>query len=167
VFASSSREFLVRRDGDGKAENVGRMKSTIALFVALLSIATAASRAYAADATQTIPAFLAQSAYDWNHGRLDAFMTGYENSPNTEYISSKTVIHGYANIRARYAAHYHGGMGTLSFSDLAIQPLGSDYAVVVAHWHLAMTDGTHPTGIFSLVVHRSPTGWHIVADHTP
>jgi ketosteroid isomerase-like protein len=144
------------------------MKTTFARLGAIFALTTfAAAPAQATTAISAIPALLAHSADAWNHGDLDAFMTSYENSPATEYISAKTVIHGYANIRAHYAAHYGNGMGTLTFSGLSVMPLGSDYAVVVAHWHLAMASGAHPTGIFSLVLHRSPGGWHIVADHSP
>jgi ketosteroid isomerase-like protein len=144
------------------------MKKTLALFGTLFAFTTLATRPVeAAATTSAIPALLARSADAWNHGKLDAFMTSYEDAPTTEYIGSKTVIHGYANIRAHYAAHYHGGMGTLTFSGLSVMPLGTDYAVVVAHWHLALAGGAHPTGIFSLVLHRSTSGWHIVADHSP
>jgi hypothetical protein len=138
-------------------------RSTCVLLFVVLAVQPAVAKS-----DDGITRFLTQSAYDWNHGKLDAFMRGYENAPTTLYVSSKTVIHGYAAIRAHYAAHYGAsGMGALSFSDLSKRMLGADYAVVVARWHLAMTDGTHPTGLFSLVLHRSPAGWHIIADHTP
>ncbi len=133
----------------------------------LLALAVASFTPALAAGNDGIDAFLNQTAYDWNHGNLDAFMHGYENAPTTLYIGSKTIYHGYAAIRARYASHYGSSMGVLSFSDLTKRMLGPDYAVVVAHWHLAMTNGTHPTGIFSLVLHRSPSGWHIIDDHTP
>ncbi len=137
------------------------------LAVVVVLLAAAAPRAAFSD-DSGIADFLTQSARDWNGGRLDAFMRSYENSPATLYIGSKTVIHGYAAIRAHYASHYgKSHMGVLSFSGLSDRLLGSDYAVVVAHWHLAMTNGTHPTGIFSLVLHRSPAGWRIIDDHTP
>ncbi len=115
-----------------------------------------------------IDAFLHSSAAAWNKGDFDAFMDSYEKAPTTLYISSTKVIRGYAAIRARYAAHYGtSNLGVLSFSDSTKRMLGSDYAIVVAHWHLAMRSGKHPTGIFSLVLHRSPSGWHIIDDHTP
>jgi hypothetical protein len=116
----------------------------------------------------SITAMLAQSAYQWNHGNLEAFMRGYDDSPSTVYISSKGVIHGYAAIRAHYAAHYgKSGMGVLTFSDLSVRSLGSGYAVIVAHWHLAMSGGAHPTGPFSLLLHRTANGWRIIEDCTP
>jgi len=123
--------------------------------------------ARAADVCTEIGAFMAQSARDWNAGNLDAFMHGYENSPATVYVGAKTIFHGYAAIRGHYASHYGKTMGVLSFSGLDVRSLGPEYAVAVAHWHLAMTDGSHPTGIFSLVLHRSASGWHIVVDHSP
>ena len=125
------------------------------------------SASFASDDATEISALLSQSARYWNAGNLDAFMRSYENSPATAYVSTKTVIHGYANIRAHYAAHYGGGkMGVLSISDLAVRPLGNAYAVVVAHWHIATASGAHPTGIFTLVLHRT-NGWHIITDHSP
>jgi ketosteroid isomerase-like protein len=137
----------------------------VAAFVSTFGdVASASQPATERDMT----ALLTQSAYYWNHGNLDAFMQSYENSPDTAYVNSKTVIHGYANIRAHYAEHYgRSGMGALSFSGLSVRPLGPDYAVVVAHWHLAMRGGAHSTGIFSLVLHRGPSGWRIITDHSP
>jgi ketosteroid isomerase-like protein len=161
------RFFSLWTERQAFCSKYGAMKTTFALLGTLVALTFAPRPAGAVKAIPAISALLERSADAWNHGRLDAFMTSYENAPTTEYISSKTVIHGYANIRAHYAAHYKSGMGTLSFSDLSVMPLGNDYAVVVAHWHLAMAGGAHPTGIFSLVLHRSPGGWHIVADHSP
>ena len=133
----------------------------------------AAARSFPADAgsidtEMAIAHLLETSATYWNQGQLDRFMTSYENSPSTTYVSSKSIIHGYDAIREHYASTYRGGhTGTLSFSDLSTRPLGQDFAVVVARWHLAMHDKSHPSGIFSLVLHRSGSGWHIITDHSP
>jgi hypothetical protein len=139
------------------------------LFAALLIVAGAAPSS-AADPRSGVAALLARSAAAWNRGDLDAFMTSYEDSPQTEYISSKTIVRGYAAIRARYAAHYQPGqMGALRVSDLAVRPLGSEYAVAVARWHVARPPGKggNLSGLFTLVLHRGTSGWHIITDHTP
>jgi ketosteroid isomerase-like protein len=94
-------------------------------------------------------------------------MRGYENSPDTTYVSSRAVIRGYASIRRHYASAYSGAMGRLSIADVSIRMLGADYAVIVARWHLALTNSTRPTGLFTLVLHRSRAGWKIVSDHSP
>jgi len=149
---------------------------TFALIVALATPArafadvssSAAGGAGVADSAAGVTDLLARSARSWNRADLDAFMRSYEDAPDTVYISAKTVIHGYAAIRAHYAAHYgRSGMGVLSFSDLTVRALGGDYAVAFARWHLALPGGTHPTGLFSLVLHRTAAGWRIIADHSP
>ncbi len=142
----------------------------VALVLGLLVLVVAPCSVRAASfdpAVAPIEALLERSAAAWNRGDLTAFMQSYERSPDTVYISSHAVIHGYDAIRAHYATAHPGAMGTLTFSGLAVRPLGAGYAVVVARWHLAMADGTKPTGLFSLVLHRTPAGWKIIADHSP
>jgi ketosteroid isomerase-like protein len=155
---------------------------TLALLVALAAVPSAseadapAARAALAAGTgdaggagaSDVAGLLARSARAWNHGDLTTFMRSYEDAPDTVYVSATSVIRGYAAIRAHYAAHYgRSGMGELSFSDLTVRQLGADHAVAVARWHLALPNGAHPTGLFSLVLHRSAGGWHIVVDHSP
>jgi ketosteroid isomerase-like protein len=148
------------------------MRSMFGVFTFASIVALAATpRAFAdvsSGVTGGVTGLLARSARAWNHGDLATFMRSYEDSPETVYISSTSVIHGYAAIRAHYAAHYGpSGMGELSFSELTVRPLGADYAVAFARWHLALPSGAHPTGLFSLVLHRSAGAWHIIADHSP
>jgi uncharacterized protein (TIGR02246 family) len=146
---------------------------TFVMLVTAIVFAIAASGFQAANAAPesavipTIHALLERSADAWNRGDLATFMRSYEPSPDTVYVSSHAVIHGYANIQSHYASAHPGAMGTLTFSDLAIRPLGADYAVVVARWHLALAGGKKPTGLFSLVLHRSAAGWRIITDHSP
>ena len=138
------------------------------VLVALSFCLRTAEAAATNDATAAIASLLRTSAGYWNDGKLDEFMKSYENSSTTTYVSSKSIIRGYEAIRAHYASTYRGGhTGTLSFSNLSVRPLGDEYAVVVARWHLAMHDGTRPSGIFSLVLHHGSSGWHIITDHSP
>jgi hypothetical protein len=160
---------LLRDDGSvaQRYEEPNMTRRFRVLTAALFAFGVCAGPVAAADGEQTITGLLQRSAHDWNHGNLDAFMRGYEDSPATVYMSRSGVIHGYAAIRAHYATHYGSGMGALSFSDLSVRRLGDDYAVVFAHWHLTMKSGAHPTGNFSLLLHRSAAGWHIIEDYTP
>ena len=57
-------------------------------------------------------------------------------------------------------------MGKLDFSDLNIQVLGPDAALVRGSFHLTMSDGKPPHGMFTLVFRRYPDGWKIIHDHT-
>ncbi len=140
----------------------------VALSVVVLVVSPLVAKAESAQ--NGVAALLAQSSKAWNSGDLDTFMKTYENSPQTVYISSTTIVHGYAAIRARYAGHYTAGkMGSLSVSGLAVRPLGPDYAVASARWHLArsVAKGGNVSGLFTLVLHRGSEGWHIITDHTP
>jgi ketosteroid isomerase-like protein len=112
----------------------------------------------------------------WNRGDITGFMATYEDSPETTFVGTATVNKGWENVLQRYQKGYPNKdvMGTLTFSKLEIRMLpGStgktDYAVVVGHFHLervAKGEGTKDDGIFSLVWHKSSTGWKILLDHT-
>ena len=105
----------------------------------------------------------------WNRGDIPAFMSGYENSPNTTFIGAK-VAKGYAAVLERYKQTYSSKekMGTLRFSDLEVQMLGADYADVIGRFHLDRTKeaGGAADGIFSLLFRKTPAGWKIIVDHT-
>jgi ketosteroid isomerase-like protein len=115
---------------------------------------------------------LQTSAAAWSRGDLAAFMQCYEESPNTEYVKSTGVVEGFPAIRDMYAARYGNGathtMGRLSLEIANYRQLGAAYALVTGRFSLARpkTDGGDATGIFSLVFHRSKSGWHIIYDHT-
>jgi uncharacterized protein (TIGR02246 family) len=103
----------------------------------------------------------------WNRGNIDAFMNGYARSDSTVFVSGDTVARGWQTVRARYKMQYisRAKMGTLTFSDLEIQPLGNDAAVVFGRWETKRVKD-NPHGHFTLVFRRTPDGWRIVHDHT-
>ncbi len=121
----------------------------------------------ALDASGAITALLNRQAADWNRGDLDSFATGYKNSPDILFIG-RTVEHGYAGMLAGYKAHYgtRAAMGTLTFSELAVQPLDERFATATGHFHLERTveGGGNADGFFLLVLERTPSGWKIVRD---
>jgi uncharacterized protein (TIGR02246 family) len=103
----------------------------------------------------------------WNRGNIDAFMNGYARSDSTVFVSGDTVARGWQTVRARYKMQYisRAKMGTLTFSDLEIQPLGNDAAVVLGRWETKRVKDK-PHGHFTLIFRRTPDGWRIVHDHT-
>jgi len=103
----------------------------------------------------------------WNRGDIDNFMNGYARTQNTVFVSGDEVTHGWQPVRDRYFKKYgdRGKMGTLTFSDLEIEQLGSDTAVALGRWELKRaTDNPH--GRFTLIFRHMPDGWRIVHDHT-
>jgi len=105
----------------------------------------------------------------WNHHDLDAFMAGYWNSADLTFFSGAKQTSGWQATLDRYRATYASPgheLGTLEFSALRIEMLGSDAAFVRGAWHLTMSDGKTPHGLFTLIFRKFPDGWKIVHDHT-
>jgi ketosteroid isomerase-like protein len=152
--------------------------ATVLLFFQLLSPhlllpAFARSPQKAVDATPSskaaVEAVLRTQQDAWNRHDLDAFMAGYWNSPELTFFSGANVRNGWQATLDRYRATYASPgheMGKLGFSELRVEMLGSDAAFVRGSWHLTMSDGKMPHGLFTLVFRKFPEGWKIVHDHT-
>ncbi len=67
-------------------------------------------------AAQAIRAVLDKQVADWNRGDLEAFATGYKNSPDILFIGSN-ISRGYDQMLNTYRKNYSTKekMGTLSF----------------------------------------------------
>ena len=119
--------------------------------------------------SKAIIAVLNQSADDWNRGDLNTFATSYKNSPDILFIGH-TISRGYAQILHTYKTNYstHEKMGTLSFTQLEVQPLDAHFATATGHFHLERTaaGGGNSDGYFLLVMEKTPLGWKIVRDDT-
>jgi ketosteroid isomerase-like protein len=103
----------------------------------------------------------------WNRGDIDSFMNGYAHAETTIFVSGDEVMRGWQTVRDRYLKKYgdRATMGTLTFSNLEIEPLGEDSAVALGRWELKRA-GDNPHGRFTLILRKTPEGWHIVHDHT-
>jgi ketosteroid isomerase-like protein len=105
----------------------------------------------------------------WNRHDLEGFMTGYWNSPELTFFSGAHKTSGWEGALERYRKAYQSEgkeMGKLEFSELRIEPLGSDAAFVRGAWQLTLSDGKTPHGRFTLVFRKFSDGWKIVHDHT-
>src|ERR1700677_185764 len=120
-------------------------------------------------ATQAIRAVLDKQVVDWNRGDLDAFASGYKNSPDILFMGP-TISRGYAQMLDRYRKGYstQEKMGTLSFTGLEVQPLDERFATVTGDFHLERTPagGGNADGYFLLVVEKTTAGWKIIRDAT-
>lgn len=144
---------------------------TLALFLAF-AVLTASSLLQAQSTTpevRAIRAVLDKQVVDWNRGDMEAFATGYKNSPDILFIGS-TISRGYAQMLDRYRKVYSTKekMGVLSFSELEVQPLDERFATVTGKFHLERTEagGGNADGHFLLVFEKTPDGWKIVRDDT-
>jgi uncharacterized protein (TIGR02246 family) len=143
------------------------MRGVYCLLLVTLTLAPP-SRAQTAPES-AIRHLLDQQTTDWNRGDVDAFMKGYEDSPNTTFVG-QTVQYGYATIRDRYKKLYTtpAAMGKLTFSHLAIRVLDANYATATGNFHLERTStgGGDADGIFSLLLKKETPGWKIILDHS-
>ncbi len=138
-------------------------------LVLLLTLALSAFSQGAADPKTAVEQVLHTQQDAWNRHDLDAFMAGYWNSPDLTFFSGAKEQHGWQATLDRYRATYTNPgheMGKLEFSGLRIEMLGPEAAFVRGEWHLTMSDGKTPHGLFTLVFRKFPDGWKIIHDHT-
>ncbi len=105
----------------------------------------------------------------WNRGDLEAYMAGYWHSPELEFYSGSTITRGWQQTLDRYRKRYQSDgreMGTLTFTELHIEPIDGKTAFVTGRWQLAMKKGESPNGLFTLLLRRFDNGWKIVHDHS-
>ena len=142
----------------------------IALAVTLLSYSfTATAQNSKSAVPSAVEQVLRRQQEAWNRHDLEAFMSGYWNSPDLTFFSAAEKTSGWESTLERYRKKYQSEgreMGRLEFSDLDIQELAPDAAFVRGAWRLNMTDGNTPHGMFTLIFRRFPDGWKIVHDHT-
>jgi ketosteroid isomerase-like protein len=142
--------------------------AAVLLFMPQLSSAVAQAPANSAE-SQAITAMLNRTADDWNRGDLDAFATGYKNSPDILFMGP-TIRRGYEQMLQGYRKSFPNreAMGKLAFSSLEVQPLDQRFATVTGRFHLERTKagGGAASGYFLLVVEKTPAGWKIIRDAT-
>jgi len=103
----------------------------------------------------------------WNRGDIGGFMDGYERSETTTFVSGDEITHGWQTVFDRYKQRYSSAekMGTLSFSELDIQPISPSYALADGRWQLNRA-GDSPHGRFTLLFRETSSGWRIIHDTT-
>lgn len=106
---------------------------------------------------------------DWNRGDLDAYATGYKNSPDMLIVGHQ-ISRGYTQMLADYHSNYPTpqAMGTLTYAELEPHVLDARFAVVLGRYHLdrGKKVGGPADGLFSLVLEKTAAGWKIIVDHT-
>lgn len=138
----------------------------LVLFAVILLL-TPLGTAAQSGTDQAIRKVMNDQAAAWNRGDLDDFMAGYWRSDKLTFMSGTEVTRGWQPTLDRYKKSYDSKakMGTLTFSDLEITPLGKDAAVVLGNWSLSRDKDT-PHGTFTLTFRKFKEGWRIILDHT-
>jgi uncharacterized protein (TIGR02246 family) len=142
------------------------MKSTAVVLAVTTLTACRATELSDADRS-AITTVLDQQREAWNAGDVERFMDGYQRSAEIVFTSGGKIRRGFEATLGAYRDRYanDNAMGHLEFSDVEIQDLGADAAVVLGHWELTETPEAG-AGVFSLVFVRSDTAGRIVHDHS-
>jgi Zn-dependent M28 family amino/carboxypeptidase len=117
---------------------------------------------------KAIKTLLDDQVTSWNKGDLPGFMKGYWESEQLTFFSGRTRTSGWKSTLERYRIKYQGEgkeMGRLSFEELSIDLLGPEHALVRGRFRLQIKDA-RPTGLFTLILRRTRSGWRIIHDHT-
>jgi len=119
------------------------------------------------DDAALIRAMILQQQQAWNEGDLEKFMQPYWNSPKLTFSSGGQTTRGWQATLDRYKKKYSSRelMGQLQFSDLEIDVLSGQTALVLGQWRLER-ENDQPHGNFTLVLRRFDKGWKIIHDHS-
>src|SRR5947199_5496031 len=81
---------------------------------------------------------LEAQAAAWNRGDIEGYMDGYDRSPDTVFVSGDHINRGWQTVLDPYKKNYDSRekMGFLTFSDIEINILGKEAALVLGRWHL-------------------------------
>ena len=146
------------------------MRDLILLVGIIAALAVSSIGQDAEDVARTaIRKMIEQQQAAWNRKDLEAFMSGYWNSPDLTFFSGAREAKGWQAALDRYKKAYQGAgheMGRLEFANLRIEMLCPDAAFVRGEFRLTMSDGKKPQGLFTLILRKFPEGWKIVHDHS-
>ncbi len=116
-----------------------------------------------------IRAKLDEQVAAWNRGDLKGYMQGYWHSPELTFFAGSRELSGWEAAYQRYRTAYLGKgkeMGRLEFSNLRIEVLSPEAALVRGSWQVTTKDASRRQGLFTVVLKKFSEGWRIIHDHS-
>ncbi|CAN5582701.1 hypothetical protein BH11PLA2_BH11PLA2_34750 [soil metagenome] len=104
----------------------------------------------------------------WNRGDINGFLSAYEMNDKITFYADDVISPGWVALSDRFTKSYvteKKPMGQLTFSEVVYEPFPRDAVMVRGRWTLAL-GGPPRTGLFTILVKKTDTGWKIVHDHT-
>ena len=142
------------------------LKITVVLFV-FAAACLAQSEREKKQIEGAVLAVMTNQATAWNRGDVEGYMQGYWRSDKLVFASGDQITRGWQPTLDRYLKSYNSKakMGQLTFSDVEVNVLANDTAVVLGSWALAR-EKDNPKGKFTLIFRKFKEGWRIIHDHT-
>lgn len=145
-----------------------------AIFAALLlvltplcaCVQTQASAQTAATDEAAIRAVIADMEAAWNRGDFAGYMAGFKN-PGVVFVSGGRIQNGWQGTLDHYVRDYGGAperRGTLHFSDIQIEMLAPDAAMLVSHYRLDRPEHAQE-GINTRLMRKIGGHWVIALNH--
>ncbi len=140
----------------------------LALAIAPLGTAMAqpVSAEYEATAQAEMRALIARMQDAWNRGDFRGYMEGFQN-PGVVFVSRGRFQDGWQGTLDHYIRDYGGDpdrRGELAFSDIEIEMLSEDAAMLVSRYRL--TRGARPQdGINTRLMRKVDGRWVIALNH--
>jgi len=135
---------------------------------ALLLVTAAAAATLAFAQGDEVRKILKDTEDAWNRGDLATVASFYDEGAT--FIGKSVTVGGPKEIEARYKRGYptREAMGTLTFSEIEVKPLGDGHALAHGKFALKRTPagGGDANGRFTLVLRKTPAGWRIIHDHS-
>jgi len=114
-----------------------------------------------------VKAVLGRQQDDWNNGNINAFMEGYWESDQLNFVGANGVTYGYEATLTNHHNRYpvRATTGQLSFGIVSVEKLSRKVILLVGTWDLAREIGDIG-GHFTLLWKKIKGKWVVVADHT-
>jgi uncharacterized protein (TIGR02246 family) len=101
----------------------------------------------------------------WNKGDLDAYLSHYKESPDTQAVLAN-LVRGIDAVRSAYKQNFPNKdtMGTIEDTDIEVRALGDNYALATGKYHLnrPKKSGGPVEGTFMEIFEKTANGWQII-----
>jgi|SRR5687768_6665664 len=147
------------------------MRRALAVVTLAMQVSTFAYAQTAPDSVASteasIRARLEEGKAAWNRGELNSYLDGYLDSDRTRWASGGIVLRGKNAIARAFRARFPtpAEMGHFEVSQMEIDVLGSNDALVFAHWSHTAAQATRK-GHFTIHLKKVDGQWYVFSDHT-
>lgn len=143
-------------------------KLSYLLFLSIITLSCNTQKIIV-DETNVIVELMEQQENCWNNGDLICFMDSYWKSDSLNFIGKNGINYGWKTTLENYQKSYKdkSEMGALSFKNISIDQLSSEYIYVIGKWYLKREEPLEDlSGHYTLIWQKINGKWLITSDHS-